>query len=210
MYYLANAQSVEPDSKVIAASEETMIGGVSAADEAKTENDNALSILSESDTSIPAVKSSNVIALIDTGTSEGKNIVDRVSMIDDVLVGNGHGDAMAKAIVSQNSNAKILSIRALGNDGYGSYSAVVSAVEYAINSNVDIINLSMYSKKTMETSILEAEIEKAVQSGITVVGSAGNDGADVADYIPGGIEDIYTIGAMNSNGAKNTLMPLIM
>ena len=205
MYYLANAQAVEPDSKVIAASEETMIGGVSAADEAKTEDDNALSILSESDTSIPAVKSSNVIALIDTGTSEGKNIVDRVSMIDDVLVGNGHGDAMAKAIVSQNSNAKILSIRALGNDGYGSYSAVVSAVEYAINSNVDIINLSMYSKKTLETSILEAEIEKAVQSGITVVGSAGNDGADVADYIPGGIEDIYTIGAMNSNGARRSL-----
>ena len=205
MYYLANAQAVEPDSKVIAASEETMIGGVSAADEAKTEDDNALSILSESDTSIPAVKSGNVIALIDTGTSEGKNIVDRVSMIDDVLVGNGHGDAMAKAIVSQNSNAKILSIRALGNDGYGSYSAVVSAVEYAINSNVDIINLSMYSKKTLETSILEAEIEKAVQSGITVVGSAGNDGADVADYIPGGIEDIYTIGAMNSNGARRSL-----
>ena len=205
MYYLANAQAVEPDSKVIAASEETMIGGISAADEAKTEDDNALAILSESDTSIPAVKSSNVIALIDTGTSEGKNIVDRVSMIDDVLVGNGHGDAMAKAIVSQNSNAKILSIRALGNDGYGSYSAVVSAVEYAINSNVDIINLSMYSKKTLETSILEAEIEKAVQSGITVVGSAGNDGADVADYIPGGIEDIYTIGAMNSNGARRSL-----
>ena len=205
MYYLANAQAVEPDSKVIAASEETMIGGVSAADEAKTEDDNALSILSESDTSIPAVKSSNVIALIDTGTSEGKNIVDRVSMIDDVLVGNGHGDAMAKAIVSQNSNAKILSIRALGNDGYGSYSAVVSAVEYAINSNVDIINLSMYSKKTLETSILEAEIEKAVQSGITVVGSAGNDGAEVADYIPGGIEDIYTIGAMNNAGVRRSI-----
>lgn len=170
-----------------------------------TSDDNAVAALSVDDTSAQAVKTDNVIALIDTGTSERANVIDRVSLIDDVLVGNGHGDAMADDIVSQNPNAKILSIRALGNDGYGSYSSVVSAIEYAINSNVDIINLSMYSKRTLATSILEVEIEKAVKAGIIVVGSAGNDGADVSDYIPGGIPDVYTIGAVNGDGVRRVL-----
>lgn len=170
-----------------------------------TSDDNAVAALSVDDTSAQAVKTDNVIALIDTGTSERANVIDRVSLIDDVLVGNGHGDTMADDIVSQNPNAKILSIRALGNDGYGSYSSVVSAIEYAINSNVDIINLSMYSKRTLATSILEVEIEKAVKAGIIVVGSAGNDGADVSDYIPGGISDVYTIGAVNGDGVRRVL-----
>lgn len=170
-----------------------------------TSDDNAVAALSVDDTSAQAVKTDNVIALIDTGTSERANVIDRVSLIDDVLVGNGHGDTMVDDIVSQNPNAKILSIRALGNDGYGSYSSVVSAIEYAINSNVDIINLSMYSKRTLATSILEVEIEKAVKAGIIVVGSAGNDGADVSDYIPGGISDVYTIGAVNGDGVRRVL-----
>ena len=74
-----------------------------------------------------------MIALIDTGVSEGKNIIDRVSLIDDVLEGNGHGNDMVAAIVSQNPDAKILSIRAMGDDGRGTVSSIVSAIEYAIN-----------------------------------------------------------------------------
>ena len=146
-----------------------------------------------------------LIALIDTGTSEGQNIIDRISLIDNVLAGNTHGDNMARDIISQDPDAQILSIRALGNDGYGSYSAVVSAIEYAINSDVDIINLSMYSKKSLATSILEAEIQKAIDAGIAVVGSAGNDGEEVSSYVPGGIADVYTIGAVNSNGVRRAL-----
>lgn len=174
-------------------------------EEEMTADNNAVAALSLDDTSMQAVKSKNVIALIDTGTSEGQNIIDRISLIDNVLAGNTHGDNMARDIISQDPDAQILSIRALGNDGYGSYSAVVSAIEYAINSDVDIINLSMYSKKSLATSILEAEIQKAIDAGIAVVGSAGNDGEEVSSYVPGGIADVYTIGAVNSNGVRRAL-----
>lgn len=197
-YYEDQVEAVEPDAKVTAAEE-------SAGNTDATVDDNAVAVLSENNYSAVAqTDSGKVIALIDTGASESANVIDRVSLIDDVLNGGTHGDDMVNNIVSQNPGAKILSIRALGNDGYGSYSAVVSGIEYAINSNVDIINLSMYSQKTLATSVLEVEIQKAIDENITVVGSAGNDGKDVAGYVPGSIEDVYTIGAATEDGIRVT------
>lgn len=81
---------------------------------------------------------------------------------------------MVDSIVSQNEDAKIYSIRTIGNDGNGSISAVVAGIEYAINQHVDIINLSLYANKTLATTVLEKEIQKAIDAGITVVGAAGN------------------------------------
>lgn len=146
--------------------------------------------------------SDGVIALIDTGTSECPNVIDRISIIDDALAGNGHGDAMCNAIISQDVNAKILSIRAINDAGYGTVASVVAAMEYAINQNVDIINLSLYTKTTLASSVIEAEINKATEAGIVVVGAAGNDGADVKDYMPGNVADAYIIGAANESGFR--------
>ena len=206
MYYKENAEAVEPDAKITAASETDEVD-VTDETKAMTKDDNAVAVLNnEESSSKVSVYSGNsrgkVIALIDTGASESKNVIDRVSLIDDVLNGGTHGDDMVSNIVSQDSDAKILSIRALGNDGYGTYSAVVSAVEYAINSGVGIINLSMYSPKTLATSVLEAEIQKAIDDGITVVGAAGNDGKDAAGYVPGAIDDAYIIGAATTDGIR--------
>ena len=196
-YYKEHVDAVEPDAKIAAASE--------SEGEATLSDENAVAALSNDDCSTAAQNNDKkVIALIDTGASESKNVIDRVSLIDDVLNGGTHGDDMVSNIVSQNAGAQILSIRALGNDGYGSYSAIVSAIEYAINSDVDIINLSMYSPKTLATSVIEAEIQKAIDDNITVVGAAGNDGKDVAGYVPGSIEDAYVIGAATEDGIRIT------
>ena len=213
LYYKDHVQAVEPDAAIETAEPaekdgvETAEGTVPSEIEGLTvtEEENPVAMLSMAEASVPAQTEKQVIALIDTGTSESANVIDRVSLIDDVLVGGTHGDDMVTYITEENPDAKILSIRALGNDGYGSISAVVSAIEYAINSDVDIINLSMYSKKTLATSVLEAEIAKAIDAGIAVVGSAGNDGQDVADYVPGSIEDIWTIGAVDADGVRQQI-----
>lgn len=130
-----------------------------------------------------------VIALIDTGVKKHDNVIDRVSVADDALEGNGHGDAMVKAIVSQDQDAKILSIRAMDDEGFGTISSLVAAMEYAIAQDVDIINLSVYARTTLSTSVLKQEILKADEAGITVVGAAGNDGADASEYMPGAVEE---------------------
>lgn len=209
-YYKEHVDAVEPDAKIAAASENVAEAGETTAageTEAMTKDDNAIAALNTEESSSKATVYSDdtankVIALIDTGAAESSNVIDRVSLIDDVLNGGTHGDDMVNDIVSQDPEAKILSIRALGNDGFGTYSAVVSAVEYAINSEVDIINLSMYSPKTLASSVLETEIQKAIDSGITVVGAAGNDGKDASGYVPGAIDDAYIIGAATKDGVR--------
>ncbi len=164
---------------------------------------NALNTVDASDVK----KERGVIALIDTGVGEHANVIDRISVIDDNASGNGgsHGDAMVSAIVSQDPEAKILSIRAMDDNGYGTVSALVAAMEYAIEQKVSVINLSLYARTTLATSVLKSEIEKAVDAGIIVVGAAGNDGADVKDYMPGSVEPAYIIGAAGKGGYRQVL-----
>ena len=75
-------------------------------------------------------------------------------------------------------------------------------MEYAIEQKVDIINLSLYAKSTLMTSVLKEEILKATDAGILVVGSAGNDGQDAAGYMPGAVEEAYIIGAAKEDGSR--------
>lgn len=169
--------------------------------------DNPINALNAVDASQDVKKERGVIALIDTGVGEHANVIERISVIDDNTSGNGgsHGDAMVSAIVSQDPEAKILSIKAMDDNGYGTVSALVAAMEYAIEQKVDIINLSLYARTTLATSVLKSEIEKAADAGIIVVGAAGNDGADVKDYMPGSVESAYIIGAANKDGYRQVL-----
>ena len=185
-----------------AATEDTIVIETDAP--AVTEDDNPISALNDMmEDAEPVVSKTPVIALIDTGASEGANVIDRVTVFnDDVLSGNGHADKMVAAIVSQDADAKILSIRAMNDSGFGNISSLVAAMEYAIANEVDIINLSLYSRSSLSTSVLKSEILKAVEAGIIVVGSAGNDGADVADYMPGSVEEAYIIGAAEADGSR--------
>lgn len=199
VYYLSHASAVEPD-KTVEAAEGT--ADTAEPEMVVDENTNPISTLSEEEDSGPTQNSSKVVALIDTGVNENPNVIDRVSLIDDTLSGNGHGDDMVNAIASQYASAKILSIRAIGDDGKGTVSSIVAGMEYAINQNVDVINLSLYAKSNTLTSVLTSEIQKAQQLGIEVVGAAGNDGADAKDYIPGCVNEAWIIGACDSDGVR--------
>lgn len=207
--------AVEPDKDVTAATEASAEESTeatteastkaAAATEASTDTSNAISALNDMDASTSVQKEKGVIALIDTGVSESENVIDRVSMIDDALTGNGHGDKMLADILSQDKDAKILSIRAMNDNGFGTISSLVAAMEYAIDQKVDYINLSLYARTTLTTSVLEQEIMKATKAGIVVIGAAGNDGADVKDYVPGSVMEAYIIGAAKEDGTRQTL-----
>ena len=154
-------------------------------------------------TPVNTTDSDKIIALIDTGANESANIIERVSLIDDVMVGsNSHGDDMVKAIVSQNENAKIISIRALGDDGQGTVSSIIAGIEYAINQKADIVNLSLYARANLANEVVKTEIEKAINNGIEVVGAAGNDCANAKNYIPGSIDAAWIIGACDESGFR--------
>ena len=213
-YFKNLSLSVEPDMLVEAAGEkeefvkdtEEIIVSKDALTVSETENpiDTLNNILSDASDSeeITVSQDGNVIALIDTGVGESANVIDRVSVIEEPETSTEHGDAMLQAIVSQNPDAKILSIRAMNSNGFGTISSLVAAMEYAIRENVDMINLSLYARTTLSTSVLKSEIQKAVDAGITVIGAAGNDGVDVVDYVPGSVESAYIIGAATEDGSR--------
>lgn len=93
-YYKEHVDAVEPDARIAAASEsETGAGEATAAGETgvMTKDDNAVAALNEEESSSKATVYSNdtaskVIALIDTGAAESNNVIDRVSLIDDLLL----------------------------------------------------------------------------------------------------------------------------
>ena len=124
-------------------------------------------------------------------------------MIDGGLVGTStHAGNMVTAITEQNPDAKILSVRVLGDDNLGTISSIVAGMEYAIAQDVDFINLSLYARKFLSNSVLAFEIQKAKDAGIEVVGAAGNDGADVINYMPGSVESAWIIGACAEEGNR--------
>ena len=200
IYYQSHSNAVEPDRVVNTAAGSS---GSEASGVTVTENANPIMALAEEPDSKIAQRTDGVIALIDTGAGESANVISRISLIDDALTGsNSHADSMVAAIAGQDANARILSIRAMGDDGHGTVSSVVAAMEYAMEQNVRIINLSLYAKTNLLNSVLESEILKASSMGIHVVGAAGNDGSDVLGYMPGCVEAAWIIGACDENGAR--------
>lgn len=166
-----------------------------------SEGINPIGELSEADTK--GVNQSNVIAVIDTGSSERDNVIERVSMLgDSVNDDNGHGDTIISNILSQDKDAKIISIKAMDSNGRGTTSSVYAGLQYAIEKKVDIINMSFVGIANEDNSSIKDLIETAINQGITVVGAAGNSNTDASYYIPGCIEKAYIIGAANSDGTR--------
>lgn len=141
----------------------------------------------------------NVIALIDTGSDETS--LDAVSFVDgETTDNNGHATRMAKAIRKQDKNAKILALKALDDNGNGTTSSVVAAIQYAIDSHVSIINLSLSGLANENSSLITAKVKEAIKAGITVVASAGNNGTDASNYVPANITGVITAGACDESG----------
>lgn len=155
----------------------------------------------ELETPAPTAKTrKQTVALIDTGVTENKNI-STISMLgDDGIDRHGHGTQMAEEMLAINPNLEILSIKAMNDFGYGDVSTLYAAITYAMEQNVSIINLSISGYAVSENKILTDVIEEARNRGIEVVAAAGNASADVVNFIPGNIEDIYVIGACDENG----------
>lgn len=197
IYYREASDAVEPDVQFSIASE-----AISAMQDDANGQATSFDRLSDTlATSTPSFHDQKVIALLDTGAT-GKNIIESVSMIDDKIEGNGHGNKMRDAIITQNPDAKIISIRVADDNGIASVSSIIGGIEYAIKQNAQIINLSMCAKIDAFSNVLMDEIQKSADLGIQFVGAAGNNNADVVDYMPGSVGRAWIIGAAKEDGSR--------
>lgn len=143
------------------------------------------------------------IALIDTGVSEDADVVNSISLIgDSVYDDNGHGSDMYNFIRDEYPDANILSIKALDENGISKASTIYAAIEYAIESKVDIINLSLSAYSTIDNITVQEAIDRAVAQGIVVVGAAGNNNSNVKYFVPGSIDSAIIVGSSTKDSVK--------
>lgn len=111
-------------------------------------------------------------------------------------------------------NANLISLKALGDTGAGTDSAVIAAIQQAValknRYNIRVLNLSLGRPVTTSyrNDPLCQAVRAAWQAGIVVVVAAGNDGRDNSlgtnGYgtitAPGNSPYVITVGAMNTVG----------
>jgi len=151
-----------------------------------------------------------VIAIIDTGVDHGHpDLVDKmvstgydfVNNDDDAMDDNGHGSHVAgiAAATTNNTigiagvawNCKILPVKVLQSNGYGTYSDVASGVNYAANNGAKVINLSLGGYAS--SYVLQNALENAYTTSV-IVGAAGNGSTSVSFY-PAAWSFVIGVGA---------------
>ena len=138
-----------------------------------------------------------LIALIDSGAPWHANVLSRATALDDEELGdlNGHGTAMLEAILAQNPDAQLISIRALDANAEGTAAGIYAAIMQAVAAGATIINLSLSGAATEENAAIADAIKAAREAGIEVIASAGNNNAPAQYFTPGNAEGSFTVGA---------------
>lgn len=154
-------------------------------------------------------KGNTKVAVIDTGVTTipelsgqvmpGYNFISNSNNTND---DNGHGTFVASIIASRvnnsagiagvNDRVNIMPIKILDSEGNGFLSDLIKGIQYAIDQNVNIINLSLAS--TSFSPVLNNIIELAYQRGIIVVAAAGNSGTNITSA---------SVSPLNNDGNKN-------
>lgn len=151
---------------------------------------------------------SSTVAIIDTGITmheqlkpyvlPGKNVIMDSA---DVTDNHGHGTELAGVIadVAKDLPVYILPIKASAN-GYFKLSDIVNGIDYAIEQQVDIINLSFGA--SFPDAIEEMAVQTAIDNGIIVVSSSGNSGFEEYCY-PASYENVISVGSTNEQELRS-------
>ncbi|WP_246027782.1 S8 family peptidase [Paenibacillus xylaniclasticus] len=129
------------------------------------------------------------VAVIDTGIAKhnnlaisgGINTATGGSYYDD----NGHGTHVAGIIAASGANGmqigvapkvSLYSVKALDKEGLGYISDIIQGINWCIDNNIQVINMSFGLMPGEQSAALQEAIQKAYKKGIVIVASAGNSG----------------------------------
>lgn len=113
----------------------------------------------------------------------------------------GHGTMLAGIVAHIAPHAKILPIRVLNGDGYGTMMHVLIGLHYAVTHRARVINMSFGTSQP--SSALNDAISEAQNAGVVLVAAAGNDGRDIAQY-PAACAGVLAIASVESNDRKSS------
>ncbi len=149
-----------------------------------------------------------VVAVVDTGAnSKHEFLQDRLIPTDKSFIEgwptsndlHGHGTHVSGIIVDCTpSNVKILPVKVLDMNGYGTELSVYNGLLFAIEQDCDVINMSLggYGKRELE----QEAVKEAVSQDISVVVAAGNESMDAGLTSPARLSEAITVGALDKKG----------
>lgn len=155
------------------------------------------------------------IAVIDTGVSEhkdlnlagGVSVVENESSYEDY---NGHGTHVAGIISAKRNgsgvvgiapDAEVYAVKVMDDEGYIALSDVVEGIDWAIENDMDIVNMSIATP--FKSQILGESMKKAHDEGLVLVAGAGNSGnpsgtGDTVEY-PAGYDEVIAVSAIDQS-----------
>ena len=163
-----------------------------------------------------------VVCIVDSGIDlshpDFKSLVlkgwlDSVNGIDEPYDDEGHGTAMSGIIVADGGlkgvsrGVDLLVAKAIDGEGQGDAGSVADSVDWCVQQGADVISLSLgggqsFGSGFFTTDQLEQSVDTALDNGVFVIASAGNDGGDDDGDVgsPGSVEDVICVGGITRNG----------
>lgn len=154
------------------------------------------------------------IAVIDTGIHAHRelSIAGGFSAVDytgDYADDNGHGTHVAGIIAAKSNgeamvgiapDAELYAVKSMDENGDGTLQDLLEGLEWAIEQDMDIINLSLGSSE--DSPLLHELVDRAYAEGIVVIGASGNNQEDVplgtnTVYYPAKYDSVIAVGAVS-------------
>jgi|GEM_PF-602684 len=163
------------------------------------------------------------IAVLDTGVDAthpdlNGSVVDRVDFVepngtDAPLDPNGHGTVVAGLAAGSGianasyagvaPGADLIDVRVMDERGRAPASRIIEGIEYAVEADADLIQISIGTSVDGSESIAES-VQWATERGVVVVAAAGNLGRPRTIGAPGRPVEAITVGAADASGGVAT------
>ncbi|WZX99579.1 S8 family serine peptidase [Bacillus sp. FSL W7-1360] len=153
------------------------------------------------------------VAVLDTGIAPHPDlhIAGGVSFVsgEDYEDENGHGTHVAGTIAALDNGigvvgvapeADLYAVNVLGKEGAALTSVVIEGIEWAIENDMDVVNLSLGGGAPSQA--LEETVDAAREKGILVVAASGNAGTSSIDY-PARYESVIAVGSVDSDNKRD-------
>jgi len=154
------------------------------------------------------------VAILDTGIDLdhpdlAANIKGNVNCINPAKSGdddNGHGTAVAGVVAAINNSIGVVgvgpeiylyAVKVLGRTGGGNLSDIIDGLEWCVNNDMAIINISLGCSQP-DSETFHTAIQAVDSAGIVMVGSAGDNAEETAHY-PGAYPEVICLSSMDED-----------